>query len=685
MHLAFREKYMFNKVHIKKFDWYLLGILVVGGLVRYWGINFGLPHTECRPDETIQVSQALGFFSGDFNPHYFAYPTFYRYVLFGAYLLYFLIGKTLGRYSAISDMMDEFVVNPTNFYLIDRFISAFMGTATIFIVYKIAENLFDRKTALVSSLFLSLAYLHIRDSHFGVTDASMTFLIMLSILLIIRSYRNKTVNSYVISGITTGLATSTKYNAILLIIPMSIVHFLNVIEQRNKINKSSEVDTSFQLPFQLVRVIYYGLAAVGVIIIIIGIIFTPDFIFSNLFTFSSRFIDEIQLGRFLAIFIGSSMVLTAILFANVKLLSGFLDKRILLYFGILIFAFLLGTPFFILDFKGFMAGFLWILGHLNSGHGVNLGRGWWYHSRFTLPLGLGWSMFWASLAGSLILVRSDMRKAIIFLSFPLSYYLVIGKGYTVPLRYMMPMIPFACIAAAIFVIFISNRIVNNLEITFLEKPIILFLATLIIFQSAYRMTQFNGLLAKRDNRLIVAEWVNENIPENSSIYQAGSVYGNLQYQPTYLDGNLIFHQSSESLKSLEENQLKFLAEGQNGIAKLLQYRINYLRNNNIKRKYEEWEYNEEVRQFIFDNQEQEKLPDYIVKNDYLFINKNHLISENMENIIGNNYNKIQSFKSISIDNKKNWFDQIDAFYLPFSGFKEIQRSGPNIYIYKKIN
>ena len=57
--------------------------------VRFYGIDFGLPHTECRPDESTLVFEALSFFSGDLNPHFFNYPTLYMYVLFGLYILYF--------------------------------------------------------------------------------------------------------------------------------------------------------------------------------------------------------------------------------------------------------------------------------------------------------------------------------------------------------------------------------------------------------------------------------------------------------------------------------------------------------------------------------------------------------------------------------------------------------------------
>ena len=60
--------------------------------MRFWGIEFGLPHTQCRPDESFIVSIALHFLSGDLNPPFFYYPSFYMYVLSGLYACYFIFG-----------------------------------------------------------------------------------------------------------------------------------------------------------------------------------------------------------------------------------------------------------------------------------------------------------------------------------------------------------------------------------------------------------------------------------------------------------------------------------------------------------------------------------------------------------------------------------------------------------------
>ena len=72
--------------NVRRAETFLLIVLVIAGLARCWGIGFGLPHTECRPDETTILRIALKFGTGDLNPHFFRYPTLYMYVLSCLYI-----------------------------------------------------------------------------------------------------------------------------------------------------------------------------------------------------------------------------------------------------------------------------------------------------------------------------------------------------------------------------------------------------------------------------------------------------------------------------------------------------------------------------------------------------------------------------------------------------------------------
>lgn len=110
-------------------------------------------------------------------------------------------------------------------------LSAILGTAFILILYQVARLLFGRATAVLSSLFLALVYLHVRDSHFGVTDVSMTFFVLCAVFFMIKSYQEKSLLNYCLAGLMAGLASSTIYNGFVLMGSMGLVHWLIILEE----------------------------------------------------------------------------------------------------------------------------------------------------------------------------------------------------------------------------------------------------------------------------------------------------------------------------------------------------------------------------------------------------------------------------------------------------------------------
>src|SRR6185295_11084727 len=101
-----------------------------------------------------------------------------------------------------------------------------LGVATILVVYLLAARWFGRATGRGAAFFLSLAYLHARDSHFGVIDVAMTFLIVSSMLLIAESERTRAPRHVLAAGLLAGLATGAKYAGAALVVPMLIAHGL---------------------------------------------------------------------------------------------------------------------------------------------------------------------------------------------------------------------------------------------------------------------------------------------------------------------------------------------------------------------------------------------------------------------------------------------------------------------------
>jgi len=207
----------------------LAALLVLGAAVRLWGIGFGLPHPMTRPDEEFIVSVALRFFSGDFNPHFFEWPSLYFYVVHLVFRVMSAVGHVVGIYPDSASFVSA-AGDPTTLHLTLRLMSATAGVLTLLVVWKLAQELFDRATALCATAFLAVAYLHVRDSHFGVLEVPLTLLIATTMWLLLRAWRRpEDLIAWASAGACAGLATSVKYNAAALLVPALVTFILAVL------------------------------------------------------------------------------------------------------------------------------------------------------------------------------------------------------------------------------------------------------------------------------------------------------------------------------------------------------------------------------------------------------------------------------------------------------------------------
>jgi len=195
------------------YRWPLALILLLAILVRVIGLTFCLPLAQCRPDETTIGAVATGFYRGNFNSHFFNYPPLFMWAVSLCLWTWLEIGQLLGYLQEPAAI--DALVNTTTLHLIARILSAALGAATVWILYRVALRVFDDSTALVAAFFLAVAFLHVRDSHFGVTDVPATFMALLAFAAILRIPR-RGLTATLIAGIATGAAAATKYNVALI-------------------------------------------------------------------------------------------------------------------------------------------------------------------------------------------------------------------------------------------------------------------------------------------------------------------------------------------------------------------------------------------------------------------------------------------------------------------------------------
>jgi hypothetical protein len=137
-------------------------------------------------------------------------------------VLWYAVSRPFTGYATLAAFANSRYQSVAPFFYLSRGLSAVAGTATVWFVFALCRRVFDETVAIVAALFTALAYLHVRDSHFGMTDVTMTALVVLTVAAVVRWQDTGDWRDAALAGIAGGLATSTKYNALGVWVPFAI-------------------------------------------------------------------------------------------------------------------------------------------------------------------------------------------------------------------------------------------------------------------------------------------------------------------------------------------------------------------------------------------------------------------------------------------------------------------------------
>ncbi len=198
----------------------LAAILLIAAVIRFWALDFGLPHPAARPDEEAVSALAGGYLTGSLQQTIFTYPPLFMLIVAAAIWLIYRKGPALLARVNIRGATTEPSMAATR--MVARVLSATSGVLSVWVLFRIGQRLFGRTTGLVAAACLALAFLHVRDSHFGVTDIPMTFMVIVAFHGIVRLSQSGSTSDLIKAAVLTGLAVATKYNAALLALPASL-------------------------------------------------------------------------------------------------------------------------------------------------------------------------------------------------------------------------------------------------------------------------------------------------------------------------------------------------------------------------------------------------------------------------------------------------------------------------------
>jgi 4-amino-4-deoxy-L-arabinose transferase-like glycosyltransferase len=183
----------------------LCGILAIAAVARLWLLTAGVPHAV-GIDEPIVVDHALRILhTGDWNPHVFNYPSLVIYLHAAVAIVRFLWGALSGQWASL-DGFDIAAV-----YQAGRFVTAMIGVATVWLTYALGMELASRRVALLAAAQMAVRPMHVRESHYALTDVPMTALVTLALWLALRAARRGTIRDYAWAGAACGLAAAAKY------------------------------------------------------------------------------------------------------------------------------------------------------------------------------------------------------------------------------------------------------------------------------------------------------------------------------------------------------------------------------------------------------------------------------------------------------------------------------------------
>lgn len=199
---------------------------------RLAGLRWGLPYPYGH-DGFFIISHAVEFFNGDFNPHWFIYPSFHMYFLFFIYWGIYGIGHLTGHFGAVHQFSALLNTDPSVFIITGRVVAAVFGSASVILCYLLAKKLFGRGVAFLT-LMLVILPMEVLNSHYTTSDIPMTFWFLLTFIFCAGIMEKPDLKYYILAGLFTGIAGGTKYPGLGGVLPIITAHLMRLFAQEKK-------------------------------------------------------------------------------------------------------------------------------------------------------------------------------------------------------------------------------------------------------------------------------------------------------------------------------------------------------------------------------------------------------------------------------------------------------------------
>lgn len=220
----------------------LFAVLLLSLALRLWGLTWGLPtgthYFSYHPDENVVLDAAMGMnaFTGHLLPGFYGYGSLQFYLVCFANSLAFVFG---GANIVIKDLAADHA-QWARLYLIGRCLTLAMGVGTVWVTYALGRRLWSHPAGLWAALLLAITPLHAQHSHWLTVDVPAAFWGTLALLWTAKmddalrqdAHGKDAWHGALWAGVFAGLASATKYNMALALLPLLL---LCVLGRRGKI------------------------------------------------------------------------------------------------------------------------------------------------------------------------------------------------------------------------------------------------------------------------------------------------------------------------------------------------------------------------------------------------------------------------------------------------------------------
>src|ERR1700682_3127022 len=182
----------------------LAAVLAVGLGLRLWGIGQGLPYSYNADEADHFLPRAVAMFQHGLNPHYFANPPGFT------YLLHFLLALVYGGGTGVQR---AFALHPTGVYTLARAAAAGLGGAAVRVLCLHGARLFSRGVGLLAAAIEAVAFLPVFYAPLALNDVPTLAPLTLSLLGAAGVLRKGRWTDYFVAGVGLGLACASKYTA----------------------------------------------------------------------------------------------------------------------------------------------------------------------------------------------------------------------------------------------------------------------------------------------------------------------------------------------------------------------------------------------------------------------------------------------------------------------------------------